>query len=199
MNEQTKSDLKRQHILDTGRAMVIKHGFGGVGIAGLLAECNVPKGSFYYYFASKDAFGQALLEDYVKEYLTRFDTLVAGPDSARLKLERFWSAWLAQSDLEGIASQCLVVKLGAEVADLSDAMRVILNDGIADFVQRITALLHAGVEDGSLPAFETPDAVAQMLYAKWLGAAILAKLSRTQTPLEQALDETMRLLSHDKT
>lgn len=198
MNEQTKSDLKRQHILDTGRALVINHGFGGLGIARLLTECNIPKGSFYYYFPSKDAFGQALLEDYVQDYLTRFDALAETSGTAREKLERFWSAWLAQSGTEGIATQCLVVKLGAEVADISDAMRVVLNDGIADFVQRITALIRLGEMDGSLPSFPDPEATAQMLYAKWLGAAILAKLARSQAPLEHALIETMRLFSQNK-
>ncbi|MCJ7874989.1 TetR/AcrR family transcriptional regulator [Phaeobacter sp. J2-8] len=197
MDEQTKSDRKRQHILDTGRALVIKHGFGGVGIARLLTECNIPKGSFYYYFASKEAFGQALLADYVQDYLDRFDRLANGPGTAAEKLGAFWSGWLAQAGAEGIATQCLVVKLGAEVADLSDAMRVILNDGITEFVQRIATLLRQGASEGSLPRFSDPVATAQMLYAQWLGASILAKLSRSQTPLEQALQQTTGLLTQD--
>lgn len=197
MNEHTKSDLKRQHILDTGRTLVIKHGFGGVGIAKLLSECKIPKGSFYYYFASKEAFGQALLDDYVQEYLARFDVLTSGSDPAGEKLEAFWTAWLAQAGAEGIASQCLVVKLGAEVADLSDGMRMILNDGIADFVNRIATLLRQGGKDGSVRSFPNPEATARMLYAKWLGAAILAKLDRTQLPLQQALTETLDHLSND--
>jgi TetR/AcrR family transcriptional repressor of nem operon len=199
MSEQTKSDLKRQHILDTGRALVIKHGFGGVGIARLLSECNIPKGSFYYYFASKDAFGQALLQDYVDDYLSRIDALITGTCPARNKLDKFWSAWLAQAGGEGIATQCLVVKLGAEVADLSEDMRIILDDGVNKLVTRVAGLLRDGVRDGSVRRFADPDATARMLYAKWLGAAILAKLSRTQLPLEQALAETSSNLSPHNT
>ncbi|KIN63231.1 Transcriptional regulator, TetR family [Sulfitobacter noctilucicola] len=199
MSEQTKSDLKRQHILDTGRALVIKHGFGGVGIARLLSECNIPKGSFYYYFPSKDSFGQALLQDYVAEYLTRFDALVAGTGTAGTKLTTFWSAWLANTGTEGIATQCLVVKLGAEVADLSEDMRVILDDGVTRLVSRIADLLREGATDGSVRTFDDADATARMLYAKWLGAAILAKLSRTQIPLEQALVETVQRLAPHNT
>lgn len=198
MDEQTKSDRKRQYILDTGRDLVVKHGFGGVGIARLLSECNIPKGSFYYYFPSKDAFGEALLDDYVADYLDRFDRLAAGPGDAFAKLEQFWSAWLAQAGAEGIAGQCLVVKLGAEVADISEPMRMILDDGVTAFVARIAILLRTGAQEGSLTAFADADKTARMLYAKWLGAAILAKLSCTQIPLEQALAETLDLLTHKK-
>lgn len=195
MTEQRKSDLKRLDILATGRALVVRHGFGAVGIARILSECGIPKGSFYYYFSSKEDFGIALLEHYVEEYLARFDALIDSPGSARDRLDRFWSAWLAQADAEGIASQCLVVKLGAEVADLSEAMRGILNDGVAQLVRRIADLLRAGAEDGSLRPVEDPEATARMLYAKWLGAAILAKLDRSQTPLRQALAETQLTLT----
>ncbi|MGY3439010.1 MULTISPECIES: TetR/AcrR family transcriptional regulator [unclassified Marinovum] len=190
MTEQTKSDLKRLHILTTGRALVLRHGFGAVGIARILSECGIPKGSFYYYFASKEDFGKALLETYVEEYLARFDALIASPGPARDTLDRFFAAWLAQAGGEGIASQCLVVKLGAEVADLSDDMRVILNNGVTELVRRIADLLRQGAHEGSLRAFDDPEATARMLYAKWLGAAILAKLDRSQAPLELARSET---------
>tara|TARA_R110000751_G_scaffold222198_1_gene324502 strand:+ start:3040 stop:3633 length:594 start_codon:yes stop_codon:yes gene_type:complete len=195
MTEQKKSDQTRKKILTAGRSLISKHGFGAVGLARILKESDVPKGSFYYYFPSKDAFGQALLHDYVADYLARIDTLCSGAGSAHDKLTAFWSAWLAHADSEGIANQCLVVKLGAEVADLSDEMRRILNDGVAELVTRIADLLVAGAKDGSVPPISDPRATAQMLYATFLGAAILSKLSQDQIPLQQALSQTTDFLA----
>ncbi len=195
MTEQKKSDLTRQKILTAGRTLVSHHGFGAVGLARILKESDVPKGSFYYYFPSKEAFGQALLTDYVADYLGRVDSLSNGPGTAHDKLTAFWSAWLTHAGSEGIASQCLVVKLGAEVADLSEDMRQVLDDGVSALVNRIAALLIQGAEDGSVVAVDDPQATAQMLYAKWLGAAILAKLARDETPLRRALFETNKTLS----
>lgn len=83
-----------------------------------------------------------------------------------------------------------MVKLGTEVADLSDSMRETLNAGFTQLVDRIATLLEQGSADGTVPKFPGTLVTAQMLYAKWLGAAILSKLSRSQTPLEQALAET---------
>jgi len=36
-------------------------GFSVVGLNEVLKSAGVPKGSFYHYFSSKDAFGEALL------------------------------------------------------------------------------------------------------------------------------------------
>ena len=190
MKELKKSDQTRQNILSAGRMLIGKPGYSAVGLALILKESRVPKGSFYHYFPSKEAFGQALLDDYVTDYLARLDNLCNGPGTAGDKLTAFWTAWLTQSESEGIASQCLVVKLGAEIADLSNEMRTVLDQGVAALVDRIADLLIRGNRDGSVRAVADAQATAQMLYAKWLGAAILSKLSRDELPLERALAET---------
>ena len=195
MTDAKKSDQTRQRILDSGRALVLQHGFSGVGLARILAESGVPKGSFYYYFASKEAFGTAMLADYVEGYLNRVDALIAGLGNAGAKLENFWDAWLSHSTAPGIASACLVVKLGSEIADLSDPMRETLDRGVDALVTRIASLLREGAKDGSVRPFVDPDATARMLYAKWLGAAVLAKLAQSDAPLRMARAETTSQLS----
>ncbi|MFN3275027.1 MAG: TetR/AcrR family transcriptional regulator [Paracoccus sp. (in: a-proteobacteria)] len=190
MEQPSKSDQTRQRILATGRRLVTTGGFSAVGLSVLLRESGVPKGSFYYYFPSKEAFGQALLEDYVADYQARLDALMALNGTAADKLMAFCGAWLDQERQAGLVSTCLVVKLGAEVADLSEAMRRVLDDGVKSLTATLAALLRDGAADGSLVAQTDPDAVALSLYAQWLGAAILSKLSHDQIPLERALADT---------
>ncbi len=194
MTAENKTGNTRQRILDTGRELVLKGGFGGVGLKQLLDRSGVPKGSFYYYFASKEAFGCALLQDYVDDYLRRMDALAQEPGSAGDKLMRFWSAWLDGDEAGGIADRCLVVKLGAEVSDLSEEMRRILDDGVAQLVGRLAQLLRDGAADGSLRPQAEPEVAARLLYAQWLGAAILARLSADRTPLADSLDDMRRRL-----
>ena len=50
----TATDL-RQHILDTAKPLMLRKGFTAVGLTELLAAAGIPKGSFYHYFASKEA------------------------------------------------------------------------------------------------------------------------------------------------
>lgn len=199
MTEPSKSEATRQKILSTGRELVLRGGFTGVGLSQILKESGVPKGSFYYYFSSKEAFGCALLEDYVAEYLESFDALAETPGSAGDRIAAYWDGWIGEAASEGLASRCLVVKLAAEIADLSDDMRRVLDEGVSDLVSRLAALLTEGAEDGSLRPLPDPEATASGLYAQWLGAAILSKLSQDDAPLRQARADTTRRLFPDLT
>lgn len=58
----------RQGILDAGHRIMAAKGFSAVGLNEILTAASVPKGSFYNDFSSKDAFGEALLDDYFADY-----------------------------------------------------------------------------------------------------------------------------------
>jgi AcrR family transcriptional regulator len=45
-----------------------RHCYDGVGIGPVLSAVNVPKGSFYHFFRSKEDFAIAVLEAYVARY-----------------------------------------------------------------------------------------------------------------------------------
>ena len=195
MTERKKSELTREHILAMGRRLVLLRGFGGVGLKELLDQCAVPKGSFYYYFASKEAFGCALLENYCTDYLGRLEALFTQAGSGRERLMRYWTAWLDDEGAEGLADRCLVVKLAAEIPDLSEDMRVILQGGVERLIDRIAQVVADGRADGSIPTPRDPRAVARAMYSLWLGAAILSKLGKDQAPMRDALLATERLLS----
>ncbi|KAI5916792.1 TetR/AcrR family transcriptional regulator [Thauera sp. 2A1] len=185
----------RQHILDTGNRIIAAKGFSCVGLNELLQASEVPKGSFYHYFKSKELFGQALLEDYFDSYLRQLDALLEAPGlTARERLLRYFQQWRATQAEEGDEQKCLVVKLGAEVADLSEAMRVTLRDGTERIIGRLAGCIAAGVADASLPPLDA-DASARMLYQMWLGASLLAKLQRNASPLDQAWAATLQRLS----
>lgn len=190
-----RHDNTRQHILDTGNRIIAGKGFASVGLTEILTTAGVPKGSFYHYFASKEQYGQALLEDYFARYLASIDELLtAEAASGRERLMRYWQRW-RDSQCAGCTEQkCLVVKLSGEVADLSDAMRITLRDGTDQVVARIAALIAAGVADASLPTV-APLPMAQSLYQLWLGASLLAKLHRDSTPLDDAMRFTQELFT----
>ena len=185
----------RQHILDTGSRIIAGKGLSCVGLNEILQAAEVPKGSFYHYFKSKELFGQAMLEGFFEEYLGRIDALFATPGmSARERLLCYWQQWV-ETQCEGCDDQkCLVVKLSAEVADLSEAMRLTLRDGTGRVIDRLADCVAAGVADESLPALD-PNDTARTLYQLWLGASLLAKLHRDASPLEQAMRATLQLLS----
>ena len=197
MKRSDKSEATRQHILTTSFKLVLHKGFVGVGLQEILTTCGVPKGSFYYYFASKEAFGCALLQQYLADYKVKIDQLILQEErSAYARLVALWQAWIddpCHND-GGWAENCLIVKLAAEVSDLSEDMRQILNFGVTKLTERIANLLSDGQQDGSIPQHIEPEKMAQTMYQLWLGAALLAKLAQNKQPLYLALETTQQLL-----
>jgi len=201
MNLSPKAQATRQHILDTGYRLVLQKGFAALGLQEILKVCAVPKGSFYHYFASKEVFGCELLQQYVDDYGRKLEQLLAEPGNGRERLMRYWDAWARDpaDPAQGWAEECLVVKLAAEVSDLSEDMRRVLDQGVQRLLQRIAALVDEGRSDGSLPDGKPALQVARVLYQMWLGAALLSKLSQDSLPLQQAYEATEHLLTCDNT
>lgn len=193
MNNEAKST--RQAILDTAQVIVGRKGFSAVGLNEILQAAEVPKGSFYHYFNSKDAFGVVLLDSYFDHYIKGMQQLFDQPGlSGFAKLMRYWHSWVDNQTGCTDTGKCLAVKLGAEVSDLSEPMRLALQRGTARTIALLAEALQHGVEDGSLPAQSYPESLARRLYALWLGTSVMSKITRTSAPFDEALLLTQHLL-----
>jgi TetR/AcrR family transcriptional repressor of nem operon len=199
----TEQPSAKHHIFDCGERLISSKGFVGVGLAEILGAASVPKGSFYHYFSSKERFGEELLVRYMERYLAQLEALLqADGTPGRVRLMRYWTYWNVSqcatvSDGCGelaAGSRCLIVKLSAEVADISEAMRLTLRDGTDRVVQRLAQCLEEARDDGSVPFTLNADATALTLYELWLGASLLAKLRRDASPFDHALRSTELLL-----
>ncbi|MGW9349136.1 TetR/AcrR family transcriptional regulator [Nocardiopsis flavescens] len=185
----------RQRILDTAQGIMARKGWSAVGINEVLTAAGVPKGSFYHWFSSKDAFGEAMLQSYFADYLREMDAVFAATGaSAAERLMAYWRNWRDTQSLEDCRGKCLAVKLGAEVSDLSEPMRLALKEGTTGIVDRLQRMIEAGVSDGSLSVDAGPRDVARALYDMWLGASIMAKIHRDPAAMDNALASTTRVL-----
>ncbi|WP_244830012.1 TetR/AcrR family transcriptional regulator [Caballeronia sp. TF1N1] len=185
----------RENIIAVGQRLIGAKGFSAVGLNEILTEAGVPKGSFYHYFGSKDAFGVALLESYFEDYLNDLDGTLAQPGlNMAQRLTNYWSIWQETQSFFDCQGKCLAVKLGAEVADMSEAMRATLKRGTAGIVSRLASAIEIGVAEGSLSIEGDPQSVAQSLYQLWLGASIMVKIVRNTQPFEVATTTTQRIL-----
>jgi TetR/AcrR family transcriptional repressor of nem operon len=194
MTKQESSNV-RDSILATGQRIMAGKGYSAVGLNEILTAAGVPKGSFYHYFGSKDAFGEAMLEAYFEDYLAEMDRILQQPGKTMaVRLMDYWKLWQTTQSFEDCQGKCLAVKLGAEVADLSEAMRLVLRRGTQGIVERLAEAIAAGMDEGSLAIEGEPGAVAAGLYQLWLGASVMAKIERTTQAFETALAATRQML-----
>jgi TetR/AcrR family transcriptional repressor of nem operon len=196
MNTTTKDT--RSHILSVGRGLTARQGYAGVGLNELLKAAQVPKGSFYHYFASKEAYGCALLEDFIEQYQQDIaKTLFNQQHLARDRFLQYFQGWFAKQSGPALQDRCLVVKLSAEVADLSPDMSLILRQGVVAIVGALAEVLQQGIHDGSIAPMADPQAVAEGLYHQWLGASLIAGLSHDDAPLQAAMKATVKAITPD--
>lgn len=187
----TPPDTKT-HLLDIGYQLIAKKGFTAVGIKQILDTAGIPKGSFYHYFASKETFGEAIISNYFVHYKERLDTLADQDVSAQQKLYNYFQNWYDTQQNGCDHGKCLVVKLSAEVADMSESMRLALNAGYQQIINWLAEQIKAGWADNSVPRFDNvaAESMAKRWYFAWLGASLIAKTSQTNTPLAEVWQMT---------
>jgi TetR/AcrR family transcriptional repressor of nem operon len=172
------SNDTRDNILASGQRLMASKGFSAVGLNEILSSAGVPKGSFYHYFGSKDAFGEALLDAYFEDYLADIDKTLAKPglNMAR-RLMNYFANWQESQSFADCQGKCLAVKRGT-----------------AGIVSRLAAAIETGVAERSLAVDDTPERVAQSLYQLWLGASVMVKIVRSVQPFESAMATTHQIL-----
>jgi TetR/AcrR family transcriptional repressor of nem operon len=194
ISPQQSSDV-RQGIIDTGQRIMSAKGFSAVGLSEILSAAGVPKGSFYYYFGSKEAFGEAILESYFEGYLAEIDETLQQPGLTMAeRLMKYFQQWQDTQSFSNCQGKCLAVKLGAEVADLSETMRAAMERGTARISERLGRAIEIGVADGSISIEGDPYSVGKSLYQLWLGASVMVKISRSVEPFVGARSMTHQVL-----
>ncbi|MGL6069823.1 TetR/AcrR family transcriptional regulator [Craterilacuibacter sp.] len=184
------------HILDTGDRLIQHRGFTALGLAELLREAGVPKGSFYHYFKSKEDFGIALLSRYFANYDSQLLLCLGdgAPGNPRQRLLAYFARWVELAECNDHSTTCLAVKLAAEVSDLSEGMREVLDHGMNQVIARLACAIRTGIAEGALAPHEHPEQLAESLYSNWLGMALRSKVARDSAPLRRLLDETAQRL-----
>lgn len=181
------------HLLTTGYDLIAQRGFTAVGIKQILDTAGVPKGSFYHYFASKEAFGEAIINHYFTRYKKRLDLIAEQDNNGQQKLYDYFQNWYDTQQHGCDHEKCLVVKLSAEVADMSEPMRKALHAGYQQTITWLSEQIKIGWADNSIlqQANISAESIAKRWYFAWLGASLIAKISQTNTPLAEVWQITL--------
>ena len=177
---------------------MLEKGFQAVGLNEILAAVNVPKGSFYHHFKSKEQFGVEMLEHYVAGALEYKRQMLLSPVPEANPLQRLLT-FMEQRVSKACETQgkcpCLVIKLASEVCDFSDAMREVMARGGEESIQIIATLLKEGIEKGCVRSDIDPSVSAALFVDLWTGATQRAVTTRSTAPFRNAINFIRQTLS----
>ncbi|NPV89700.1 MAG: TetR family transcriptional regulator [Firmicutes bacterium] len=183
----------RDLIIETASGLIEKYGFNHTGINEILKQANVPKGSFYYYFESKEALGHAVIEKAAQDrYAVIEEALASVPGSPLERMRRVFEMQIEQYDVEAVHS-CILTKLGQEMAEQHEGFREKLEQVFKRIVQCYADVFEQAKEAGELPDGTDSMKLAEFLFAVSEGSVMLAKLKKSKEPLKNFLEQFNRL------
>lgn len=187
---QTRGDTKRQLLIDIGTAIFTQKGFSSTGLDEIVQLAEVPKGSFYYYFGSKEAYAQEVIRNYAAYFAKKLDRTLG--DATLTPLRRLHA--FAAEATHGVRRfefkrGCLVGNLGQEMASLQDDFRVLLLAVLNQWRGRFRACIAEAQASGEIATTADPAALASFFWSAWEGAVLCAKLEQST----RALDTVTRL------
>ncbi|MCQ8888280.1 TetR/AcrR family transcriptional regulator [Pseudoalteromonas carrageenovora] len=189
-NADTKALLIR-----TGLETLTEFGFSATGLDTILKKAAVPKGSFYHYFKSKEAYGIALVDAYDTYFIAKLNHYLK--DEATPPLERIVN--FTQSAIKGMQKYefkrgCLVGNLNQELNHLSDDFKIRLMQSYVTWQKHLELCLNQAKQQGTIANNVNTSLMSEHFWIGWEGAVMRAKLTKTSTPLTLYTEMFLRAL-----
>ena len=176
----------REHILRIGMDLVARQGFNATGIGAVLSQAEVPKGSFYHYFPSKEAFGLAIIDRFARRYEEKLLGFLQDEDLLPLARIRAYLDAIAQRlDEGGCDRGCLAGNLGQELAACNETFRHRLGQLFDSWQEHIARCLAAAQVRGELAIELDSSQLAGVVLNGLEGAILRAKVQRSSQPVRE--------------
>jgi TetR/AcrR family transcriptional repressor of nem operon len=176
----------RQRLLAAGLDLVHARGFAASGVKEITDAAGVPKGSFYAYFPSKEAFAAAILEHYWSDIERRILPILGEDGPARERVARFFHALADEHEAGDFLLGCLVGKLSLELGGSSEPVRDELVRILDGWNEALTACVRSGLGDAADVRTDLDAAeLASLLIEAWEGAALRGKVTRSRIPYDR--------------
>lgn len=174
-----KENNIKMNLLEKGSEIVHKKGFNHAGIQEILAAAGVPKGSFYFYFKSKEDFGLQLIDFHAGFFLTFLDQCV---QDTRLKpVERirfFFNHFLSVLEENNFQGGCPLGNIAQEMSDQSESFRIKLMEVFEQSKRKIAECLIEAQRSGELNASLDAQEAADFIFNSWHGTLMRTKVIR---------------------
>jgi len=173
----------REEIIRKGAELIHAQGFNATGIQQILQAVGIPKGSFYFYFKSKEDFGLEIIDYFgamINGVITHYLEDKKIPPIQRMeKLFEFFEAAFKEN---GHTHGCPIGNLSLELAGTNERLRVHLKDVIEALIAQIESCLEEGKREGSIPSSLKTYDTSRLIFYGFEGAILHMKVTKNIEP-----------------
>lgn len=180
--------MKRIHnkedIVQVGLDIVLSRGFNATGVEAILKQANIPKGSFYNFFSSKEEFGLAIIDKYVAERSELLYPIISDESAPPLeRVKRCFETLIVAFEGNDCSKGCLLGNLGQEMSDQFENIRQRLEQALQNWQGGLSQLLLQAQKEHAIPADMNMEMLAENLISSFQGALLRSKIKKSPEPL----------------
>jgi TetR/AcrR family transcriptional repressor of nem operon len=173
----------REEIIRKGAELIHVQGFNATGLQQILRAAEIPKGSFYFYFKSKEDFGLAVIDYFSGMINGIFAHYLNDKKTAPLKrLEKLMDFFESTFQKSGNTRGCPIGNLSLELADTHERLRVHLAGVIESLIEKIELCLKDAKLDKSIPVNMNTADTARFIFHGFEGAVLHMKVVKSIEP-----------------
>lgn len=174
----------RDQLLGVGLRLLRERGFSATGIQEIADAAGIPKGSFYNYFPSKEAFALAVLECYGEDAASQICRALESAEGTPLQRVRaLFEGQRVRLEQSGFLEGCLAGRLAQELAGENPTFREPLEKTFGRMSTCLTSALREAQASGELDSALEVEELASFLVTSWQGALLRAKSTGSDLPL----------------
>jgi TetR/AcrR family transcriptional regulator, transcriptional repressor for nem operon len=180
----TKESTKLQ-LLEAGIDIMIEKGYNNTGIMEVLQKTGVPKGSFYYYFDSKEEFGLQIINYFNDNIIAKKRIPLEDKSVPPLqRLRNYCEEVRRMLEQNECRRGCLIDNLSQEMADQSEVFRNRLKEIGDESNAIVAACIAEGQGSGEIPECYDSAELAEFFVCSMKGAMGRSKILKNTEPLK---------------
>ncbi len=181
--------MKRNNLLDQGVHLLMMQGFHATGVNEIAKAVKIPKGSFYSYFESKEAFAAEVITHYIDPFIQLLKKhLENSPHNTLVALKNYYAELIVEIDKGDYKGGCLLGNMMGEISDTSELCHQALKSAVKRYwLLQYNALTQAQ-KQGTVRQDKSAEMMANLLVNNWQGALLRMKIEQSVQPLQEFCD-----------
>lgn len=184
-----KSEMKADYLLDKGMEILWSKGYNATSVNDIVKAADVPKGSFYFYFESKEGFAVKAIQKYFELMFTPArDVLLNKEVSPKQRLLNFheYRTTVLKHEME-CKMGCMACNIGNEMAEHSEKIREVISEKEQHIINLITEVIQEAQDLGEIKNKMRAKDLASFIEDAGKGAMISMKQMQSSYPIDNVM------------
>jgi TetR/AcrR family transcriptional repressor of nem operon len=196
MSKTLKHDLKADALLEKGMGLLWSKGYNATSVNDIVKVAGIPKGSFYFYFDSKEDFAVKAIEKYFSMMFTPakafLEDKALSPKQRLLNFHEYRVAVL-KNEMD-CKMGCMACNLGNEMAEHSEKIRVTILLKEQMVLSLITDVIQEAKDLGEIKNMMNAEDIAAFIEDAGKGAMTTMKEMKSSYPIDNHMNMIRNIL-----